>query len=520
MSTRHEVRLDGLFPFPESEAGSAPTIVQSMRQEFVDHLLNSLKTAEGRYSLADDIAKDRVESILSLFQPVHRVFHPVVVQAWCMTHRRRLNPKRVVSAGLVVRRVSGNVVEGWMKEEGKVLGWRALPSDWETMWDPSAKERLAQRTRKTPYYHQLSSRTEERWEEDSVALFQAPPEVCTEAKATLFFGIPPLASMEVSEDVSEPPFTETQIAARLPKLLTSASAELYESAGLDSVAVFRSWQEIQYESDVASFALFSLLKYLAFEVGAFAPDDPADELKNLFAGIPITCFQSDPRTGLQLSDLWTYLQFARDVLLGETEEERTGIPDGVRLPEAWPVIDTFLEGEIVAAISTCMKRRWARYASAEGRFQGRDSRYVISAFMRVRLTDGAEPVTVWSSATEPFRIKPWHAASPVPPVVVPLPELDQDSMKRMKPSVAFQVPPSIQNFMEGIKLKSVMDGKKPKPGDSTVLKLCCFSIPIVTICAFIVLQVFLSLLNIFLGWMPFARICFPVLKSGKSDGGA
>jgi hypothetical protein len=40
--------------------------------------------------------------------------------------------------------------------------------------------------------------------------------------------------------------------------------------------------------------------------------------------------------------------------------------------------------------------------------------------------------------------------------------------------------------------------------------ICSFSIPIITLCALIVLMIFLSLLNIIFWWMPFLKICFPI----------
>ena len=45
--------------------------------------------------------------------------------------------------------------------------------------------------------------------------------------------------------------------------------------------------------------------------------------------------------------------------------------------------------------------------------------------------------------------------------------------------------------------------------------ICSFSIPIITICALIVLMIFLSLLNIIFWWLPFFRICFPFPKKAS-----
>ncbi len=45
--------------------------------------------------------------------------------------------------------------------------------------------------------------------------------------------------------------------------------------------------------------------------------------------------------------------------------------------------------------------------------------------------------------------------------------------------------------------------------------ICSFSIPIITICALIVLMIFIILLNIVFWWMPFLKICFPIPVKAK-----
>jgi hypothetical protein len=71
-------------------------------------------------------------------------------------------------------------------------------------------------------------------------------------------------------------------------------------------------------------------------------------------------------------------------------------------------------------------------------------------------------------------------------------------------------------------MDKVADGKKALKGElgsSEELDLgfiCSFSIPIITICALIVLMIFISLLNIVFWWMPFFKLCFPVPVLKKS----
>ena len=45
--------------------------------------------------------------------------------------------------------------------------------------------------------------------------------------------------------------------------------------------------------------------------------------------------------------------------------------------------------------------------------------------------------------------------------------------------------------------------------------ICSFSLPVITICALLVLMIFISLLNIVFWWLPFLRICFPIALKAK-----
>jgi hypothetical protein len=64
-------------------------------------------------------------------------------------------------------------------------------------------------------------------------------------------------------------------------------------------------------------------------------------------------------------------------------------------------------------------------------------------------------------------------------------------------------------------LKRVMEGELASGESFDIGLLCSFSIPIITICALIVLMIFVGLLNIVFWWMPFLRICLPIALPGK-----
>jgi hypothetical protein len=54
-------------------------------------------------------------------------------------------------------------------------------------------------------------------------------------------------------------------------------------------------------------------------------------------------------------------------------------------------------------------------------------------------------------------------------------------------------------------------------GSSSLGMICSISIPIITICALILLMIIVSLLDIVFHWLPYFVFCFPVPKfKGKS----
>jgi hypothetical protein len=58
--------------------------------------------------------------------------------------------------------------------------------------------------------------------------------------------------------------------------------------------------------------------------------------------------------------------------------------------------------------------------------------------------------------------------------------------------------------------KKTIEGQLDDGDPLDIGMVCSFSIPIITICALIVLFLFLALLNLVFFWLPFVRICLPV----------
>jgi hypothetical protein len=155
--------------------------------------------------------------------------------------------------------------------------------------------------------------------------------------------------------------------------------------------------------------------------------------------------------------------------------------------------------------------------SGEKRFDGAASRYHIRAFARVLRQEGCPPETVWSEPRRQFTIAPWYDSVPdggPPPVQVALPDpTDRNALRALKPNVAFQVPEQLAHMLQRNGLGDFLDGEPKNGGSNLGLDwLCGFNIAIITICAFIVLSIFLSLFDLIFRWLMFIKICIPIPK--------
>jgi hypothetical protein len=144
-----------------------------------------------------------------------------------------------------------------------------------------------------------------------------------------------------------------------------------------------------------------------------------------------------------------------------------------------------------------------------GRYDERDARYALRAFVRLKPECGCPAKTLWSEYSEPFVIAPWYEGSGAAPVQIALPDVsDPNLLKALKPNVAFLVPPKLQSLFN-VSPKDMLDGKGKPDSSVTLGWICGFNIPTITICAFIVLNIFLSLFDLIFGWMFSVKICIP-----------
>ena len=145
------------------------------------------------------------------------------------------------------------------------------------------------------------------------------------------------------------------------------------------------------------------------------------------------------------------------------------------------------------------------------------SHYVIRCVYR-RPECGALCPDVVSARSATFRIASFFdldAPSRTITIAMPIDTSIKD-LRKLRKSVNFMLSNELRQQMNRVtSLKDALDGKFADAASVDLGLICSFSIPIITICALLVLMIFISLLNIVFWWSPFLKICFPIGLKAK-----
>lgn len=144
--------------------------------------------------------------------------------------------------------------------------------------------------------------------------------------------------------------------------------------------------------------------------------------------------------------------------------------------------------------------------------QGDDWFTVRCVYLRPRCGRKMPPVV--SERSERFRLTSFFEPdAPARKLRVALPvDTSPATLRRYDRNVAFLLSDQLRKQMSrATDLKKLMDGEAGGvKGGLDLSVICSFSIPIITICALILLMIIVSLLNIVFWWLPLFKVCFPV----------
>ncbi|MEM7051213.1 MAG: hypothetical protein AAF604_16205 [Acidobacteriota bacterium] len=467
--------------------------------------------------------------LLKLFQPAHGRFYLLAASLVCRRAGlpdRRVDPAEEDKACWVMRRL--------VPRPG-----RDLDPDDATSFDEQAwiGDRSGGR-----WQSLAASALEDLTEgEEELPLFALPFEL-EGGKRRLWAGLVPVAGRELYETAApaapaaeaaaaEPPAAPTDPLAELddPRKAELAAGPL-QSLGIltgldDDIPSAAARESLRFLLLDFADAFVRLLPDLAAAIRSASPadlDTPQLAVWNcLGAVIPggVTWRESIRRADAQ-----------RDVLLGLREPEPTD-------PEIIPPALSRAQIEATAvAVVHGGELRDRLFASIDARPQpaddtpGRAPSAAARAVAASAEADGSlyrarcvyrrprcrrfTPPTV-SRPTRPFRLAPFFdPEAPTRPLTIRMPlDTSLKGLRKFPKGVAVLMSNKLRQQVEQVQAATVSEleeGVSPNEPSWSLGMICSLSIPIITLVAFILLQIFVQLLNIIFWWLPFFKICLPI----------
>jgi hypothetical protein len=546
----HDLRVRGASWNNASQ--KAPLILQMKDEDFPARFLQDVLTQSiattpqlSAISTATVVAASQ-----QLYQPVQRIVNVAMVQVSCNSVMfPRVDPTRIVSAGMVVRRVvrkrglqkvyeDHDRLAAWMKNAQGQWSWQKLAANTEDLDpDPTLRPQLQSGDPVTDLALAAQALGVANTESTTPA-FAAPPATCAAIGSTVLYGMVPTASSEVSDaPPRSPSITSSQLLSSLPGMLRSAQAPITPpNVPISKETIDYRWLNDDFlnvaypptmsgtpplpvpSTTVADVQEFTLaLKMLRTVFNAF---DDSKEGEAVLKILNRRLVRFDPSQSPRTMHMGEFYRKANTALLDYSGYAATGtnVPQLV-MPESWEWLDNKDESDLAAALLTKNTANATTAIAPQGRYQDNTRVYRLRMFARVKgETPNCPNELVWSQYSQPFRIAGWFETGdptyPHPPV--PLPDPTAEYMKNAKPNCSFQVPGNLMKAMQGTTLSGLMNGSAGGGGLSLGW-ICGFNIPLITICAFFVLTIFLVLLNIVFFWLPFIKICIPFPDSTDSD---
>jgi len=534
-----------------------PTVLQMNREDFPAAFLRDLgaipppgqpgAVVPAQISSARVMATSpNTQPATTLYQPSARVVHVALVQLNCETvGTPRLDPTKVLSAGLVVRRVPrvGGVSQTgtaypastawpWMKNASGQFGWfqpqaatqngsLQLPPIWSPDDDPDPAKRPQLQSGRPDLDSLLASQSlstalTESW----TPAFVADPAVCSAAQRTFVYALIPTASGELST-MQSPSVAQLMDSDVLPMLTTFLTAGSHAVPQPDQDVTYQlmsdDYAKAQGKSDFLGFSATLRLLYSVF--GAFDGSATAQPLLDFFNNYSVTvwtgsAYQNRPMGGF-------YKDAAQKLIAYDHNDPSTPNVPSLRMPIAWQFFTSQDQSKLLTVLETLLQTRGNAASPPLGRYQDATRLYRLRMFFRVKGdTSSCPPQLVWSCYSDPVRFGAWYESAGRTAAPVPLPDpFDPGTIRNAKPNSSFAVPPKLMNAMQGSSLSALSAGTAPSSaGGITIDWICGFNIPLITICAFFVLNIFLVLLNIVFFWLPFIKICIPLPVPQASAG--
>jgi hypothetical protein len=473
--------------------------------------------------------------VLKLRRPVHRTFYVVAWEASCkLPSAPAVAAQKIASAGFVLRTGDANAPQGFQIVRGRPQGWAPV----ELTADPDA----ARQVKALGLVPRQATPNPGYTGEETFPLHPLAVQDGT-TPHTLLFGYLPIGGGDYvpASPPAPPPDTGDDMLKDLPWPFGLAGF----SNGPPGSYTF----DQQITAGQINSAMAALLRVL---LGRYQLVDPAawnDTANASLVGIlDGLSFYADPplplsdqtlrewaaATAVAGSTLGTVLRdYAATTVPGASTTHAQALLSGlmqadptssdVTLPPSQHLdagAANLLVVETVAAqFRAALRLRLVQAVAASSAAlpvpklaSGPSGRYFVVPFVRTIRPNGCEHI-YWGSPSDPFAVAAAFDPEAARPSLIEMPSL-ADAKKGMARGATFDMPPDLADLMNGLTsnsaVQSMWSGGGGPSGGLGIRFLCSFSLPVITICAMLMLSIVISLLNIFMGWIAWVKICLPL----------
>jgi hypothetical protein len=370
---RHEVSVSGVNLAGVEQTG--PALLQINDDEFPKAFLQDLAAipppSSGASAAPQALPRTKYLATapaapVTLYQPVQRVTHLALAQLNCESvGYPRLDPKRVIAAGLVIRRIPQNngyddfagLASPWVRDSSGKFAWVFGNSD-HVDDDPDPSRRPLTRTGQPALDQMLAAqRLATASAEIYTPAFVAAPDVCAAAQRTLVYAVIPTASSEAASQTPPPPqYPDGDLLKALPAML-KANSHATPQAG--NFVTYQFMSDDFAKTNARDFIPFSTTLRTMYAVfGAFEGTPAAEALLNILNQHNVTLLD-DSGAAFAMPVGAFYQEAAAALIDYDPNTDPSHTPPQLRMPHAWPVLNTQDQARILGAVKTLLALRSA-----------------------------------------------------------------------------------------------------------------------------------------------------------------
>lgn len=549
-----------------ANSGDVTMLHRYMKEDFIQSFQKEATQQKLKSYLAETWLQDDKfgGNVTRLRLPIHRTFYVVATELVCDTaFKPAFSPRNILSSGFVVRKSVAGKMQTWQVRDGDAIGWKDINELDKTLDPDQSKRKLNNLNIK--WLTKQSEETSTGFTGEQTYPLHCHPVKTPNKHHSLLYGYLPLsgkldARESLIESVSENP--EVSAAGYMAELEwpfgswdgVKTDAPVCDCTGsLAEIATHLcehfDWNLSASHQIKGGQPTRAMANWLAMLINRYQIFDESIhenlQLRNLLKSIPLLSrgLNTNEQKLIDKSaaeyidyirsknilqgNLWNYLRDHYAEILSWFSEEVSAYSAQLTKPALWKRLpanfaNLYLQPHQAESIRLAMLQRAEKInqlIEAElpiPRYtQGKDERYFVVPFVRYRDDCGCEKLH-WGKASMLFAVVNPFDPLAVRPTVIQLPEFSEIT-KGFPKGVTFLTPKSLADMMNKVSPDMEMKAANAKSPLSACMGFSIsFSIPIITICAMILLMIVMNLLNLIFRWIPYAILVLPRLCGPKA----